>query len=263
MATKKYKDIIKVYSERNDPTRLNRLELSLLKKIYKRADLFVCQSKKIYDYYSCIPESKKVIIPNPIDESILPKPVLEEENRTIVSVGRLHKQKNQALLIDSFAMAAKKLPKDCNLIIYGDGPLRTKLQRTIDGSGYSDRIRLAGASKDVLEDIKGCALFVLSSDYEGFPNALLEAMAIGLPVISTNFFSGTAAEIVKKENGIVVPIDDRNEMTKAIIKMMSNKKMRTKIRKNNVLVRDRFDMAIINSLWMSSIIEVKKRRVNG
>ena len=258
-ALKKNKKIIKVFSERADPTRRNKIRQMMANRAYKICDLFVCQSEKMYNYYSFIPNSKKVVIPNPLDASSLPRPVLNETNHDIVSVGRLSSQKNHTLLIRSFVATIDKLPDDCNLIIYGDGPLKKSLQNIIDDSGMKKRINLAGVSKEVLEEIKGSALFVLPSIFEGFPNVLLEAMAMGLPVISTDFYTGTARELIQKDNGIIVPVEDKKRLSKAIVDLMSNEKMRMNMRKNNTLVREKYSVEKIGDTWMNNIERLVRR----
>ena len=103
----------------------------------------------------------------------------------IVNVGRLIEQKNQKLLIEAFGKALPRIP-DYVLIIYGDGYLREKLGKQIQDSGLTGKVKLVGFVHDLENRIYDSALFVLSSDFEGMPpNALLEAMALGLPVIST------------------------------------------------------------------------------
>lgn len=264
-ATKNNRDIVKVFSERADPTRRNKIRQFLAKKAYSVCDLFVCQSKKIYDYYSFIPDEMKVIIPNPIDVSKLPPAVVKEKNHGIVSVGRLSEQKNHKLLIESFISSIDELPRDCNLFIYGDGPLKMELQDMINNRGMDKRIKLAGVSENVLSEIKDYALFVLSSNFEGFPNVLLEAMAVGLPVISTDFYTGVARELIKKQNGIVVPVDDGRGLSGAIINVMQDEKRRLKMRKENVLVCQKYNVSKIGDLWIECMgknvgVKNEKRR---
>ena len=259
LAAKGEKNIVKVFSERADPTKRNKVRQLMARKAYTIGDLFVCQSRKISEYYDYIAKSKKVVIPNPLDVQILPA-VAPEKNHNIVSVGRLSKQKNFALLIKSFAAVLDKLPEDCNLVIYGDGPLKAELSNLIEASGMKRRIKLAGASKNVLNEINGSALFVLSSNFEGFPNVVLEAMAMGLPVISTDFYTGVAKELIKKENGIVVPVCDEQKLSNAIVEIMQNKDLRVEMRKKNVLVRDRYSVEKISDLWLKNIAEIVERK---
>lgn len=259
VVTRKNSDIVKVFSERNDPTKRGIFKRWILKKVYKNADLFVCQSKKIFNYYNYIPYDRKVIIPNPLDDANLPDPVVEQ-NHDIVAVGRLCKQKNFKLLIDSFILAANKIPEDCNLIIYGDGPMKKELQNRIDVSGMGKRIKLAGKSGNILDRIKGCAAYVMSSDYEGFPNSLLEAIAVGLPVISTNFYTGVAKDLVGRKNGLIVHVSNKTEMSNAIIYIMTNEDFRNNCRYNNIHIREEFSIDKIGHDWSLAIKKIKERK---
>ena len=118
-----------------------------------------------------------MIIPNPIGINNLPKRDNEIKN-TIVGVGRLSSQKNFALLINAFFRVEKEFP-EYTLEIYGEGDERRVLEDQIEKLGLTAKVALKGAQKGVLEEIKSAKLFVLSSDFEGFPNALLEGMGIG------------------------------------------------------------------------------------
>ena len=253
----------KVYSERNDPTQRSFLKKGLLRIIYKSGDMLVCQGKKVHDYYSYIPKDKKVIIPNPLDIDNLPKPKAKEENCNLVAVGRFSKQKNFGFLIDSFRSSIDKIPSECNLVIYGDGPQRNELQEMVNSQGLRKRVLLPGAKKNILQEISGSAAFVMSSLYEGFPNALIEAMAMGLPVISTDFYTGIAKEMIKRENGFVVPVGDVEKMSDAIINMMNNEEKRCKFREENASVRDELKIEKIGGLWASMFAKLISKKVGG
>ena len=138
----------------------------------------------------------------------------------MVGVGRLLEQKNFPLLIRAFARLPEQF-SDYTLEIYGGGRLEERLQKQIDELGFSDRIRLMGVKKSVMRYIADAALYVMSSDYEGFPNALAEAMASGIPVISTDFATGVARDLIKKENGMVVPVGDEDALLAAMVNMLS------------------------------------------
>ena len=213
-----------VCSERNDPTRRSPKQLKILNLIYKKAALFICQSKMVADFYWDVPKSIKVVIPNPINPETLP----DRSNmltHKIVAIGKLMDQKNFPLLIKSFAKISGEFP-DYTLDIYGEGERRPQLESLIHELKMDERIHLKGASKQVQKDISDAELFVMSSDFEGFPNVLLEAIAIGLPVISTDFATGVARELVSEENGIVVPVGDEARMSEAIRRILSEEKMR-------------------------------------
>lgn len=240
-----------ISSERGDPFRKSLLRRWLLGFIYKRTSLFVCQSKKVFDYYSYIKPEAKCVIPNPIDLANLPAPINKPSLR-IVSVGRLCPQKNFALLIDSFAQIAAQFP-DYRLDIYGEGPLRPALQTQIDKLGLQNKIMLKGSSPQVLKEIADAALFVFPSNYEGFPNALLEALALGLPLISTDFATGTARELIGPENGIIVPLGDKFAMAQAITTILSDPAKQKAMRNANIKKAKKYDLSIIIKQWEDAL----------
>lgn len=205
--------------EINDPFVRTKNTKRILKKIYKNSDLLICQSETVKNFYDDVPNSQ--VIPNPINPDIIPKRIMPKQNR-IVAVGRLDKQKNFSMLLFAFSEVLKTIP-DCVLDIYGEGPLRHSLETQIDFLGIQDKAFLRGAHSNVLELIKDATVFAMSSDYEGMPNALLEAMAIGLPVVSTDFKTGVARELIEPGMGIVVPVNDKNAFTKALISVIEDK----------------------------------------
>ena len=163
-----------------------------------------------------------VVIPNPIAASAIPSRFEGERKHTVAGVGRLSEQKNFEMLIRAFSRLPEKF-SDYTLEIYGGGPLEEKLNALIKEKGLSARAKLMGVKKNVMYYISDVALYVMSSNYEGFPNALAEAMATGLPVISTDFSTGVAVDIVKEENGIVIPVGDEDALLAAMEKMLSQR----------------------------------------
>lgn len=209
-----------VHSERNDPWQRSKTFRNVRCHIYKKCDKLICQSNAVSEYFDFVPAEKKFVISNPIDKERIPEKINNHSKR-IVSVARLFEQKNYPLLINSFSLVCEDYP-GYTLNIYGDGVLHNQLQELISELNINDRVFLHGAKKNVMELIADAELFVMSSDYEGFPNALLEAMAIGIPVISTDFKTGIARELIKDNNGMVVPVNDVNAMAEAIRKMLSD-----------------------------------------
>ena len=239
---KKYKLIA---SERNDPTQKNIIMQRIIRKLYSRADVLVCQSKIIAKYYG---SSNVEVIPNPIDNSILPNYYLEERRKVIVGVGRLMNQKNFSNLITAFSLLPTSF-REFTLEIYGDGVQRSKLETLIKSLNLQKRVKLMGAQKNVLELINDSSLFVMSSDYEGYPNALAEAMAVGLPVICTDFYSGTARELIGDNNGLIVPVGDSMAMAQAIVNILTNSEKREVMSKENLKIRDRLSINNIADMW--------------
>lgn len=196
-----------IYSERTDPydKSYNGLFGILRNWCVNRTDGFMFQSEGARDFFDAEVAKRSAVIHNSVSVSVEKYPMPEIRDDRIVSMGRLHNQKNQALLIDAFAKIADEFP-ECTLENYGDGQLRESLQQKIDNLGLTARIKLQPARKDVFDAIRTARLFVLSSDYEGMPNALMEAMALGLPCVATDCRPGGARTLVEDGvNGFVVP----------------------------------------------------------
>lgn len=238
--------------EINDPFVRRRLVQKILRRIFNDSELLVCQSENVKKYYDTVPRS--CVIPNPINPNVIPKRVLPSRPR-IVAVGRLDKQKNFSMLLNAFVLVLKEYP-DCCLDIYGEGPLRNALQKQIDSLHIQKKAVLRGAHSDVLECICDASVFVMSSDYEGMPNALLEAMAIGLPVVSTDFKTGVARELIGSNNGIVVPVNNPEALANASIKILSNKNIiQVAAIENRSKMRDFYNDVIMKK-WIKAFEEI-------
>lgn len=237
-----------ICSERNDPSRRNKYIIKYLNHIYKNCDIFVCQGKRVSEFYSGIPSNKIAIIPNPIDTRLIPKSVEESTEMKIVAVGRLDPQKNFSMLIDSFYDISDDFP-NCTLTIYGEGFMRGELEKKIVSYNLDNKVFLPGSIKDVLDKIKGSSLFVMSSNFEGFPNSLVEAMAVGLPVISTDFNTGIARDLIGENNGRVVPVNDREALGNAIRELMSDYNLRGKMRIENRKIANKLNIEKIIDEW--------------
>ena len=214
-----------VYSERGDP--YDAEYSGLLGRVrdwtVPRMDGLVFQSEGARDFFNDIVRKKSVVIHNSVNVPQERYPLPSVREKRIVSVGRLHVQKNQRMLIDAFSLIATEFP-EYSLDIYGDGALKEDLQKQIDSMGMAERVHLHGSRKDVWDCIRKASLFVLTSDYEGMPNALMEAMALGLPCIATDCRPGGARTLVEDGvNGYVVPRRDVNALAEKIAYMLIHK----------------------------------------
>lgn len=199
-----------IYSERNDPTFQNSsIKEQIFNRIIQwRARGFVFQTDGAKRQYPHKIQSRSEVILNPIRENSFPEVYEGEREKVIVTVGRLHPQKNHRLLLRSFADIADDYP-EYSLRIYGDGQLRGELEALAGELGIADRTHFEGSVKDVLERIKSASVFAYTSDYEGLPNALIEAMVLGLPCISTDCSPGGAAMLIEDGvNGLLRPVGD-------------------------------------------------------
>jgi len=145
-----------------------------------------------------------------------------EEPAVVLGAGRLSPQKDFRILIRAFAKAV--LHKNLRLVILGEGPERDKLETIIQESCLADKISLPGFVTNPYNYMKNSALFVLSSKWEGLPNVLIEAMACGLPVVSTNCPSGPAEILENGKYGELVPVGDVSKLSQAILKGVVKKK---------------------------------------
>jgi GalNAc-alpha-(1->4)-GalNAc-alpha-(1->3)-diNAcBac-PP-undecaprenol alpha-1,4-N-acetyl-D-galactosaminyltransferase len=252
-----------IYSERNDPNRTNQRPIDRVyrKIVENRANKIVFQTKGAQACYPPKVQKKSVVILNPLDTTSFPTHDFSNEKKEIVSVGRLEPQKNQRLLIESFSMLAEEL-SDYNLVIYGEGSLRKELETYIESKGLTNRVFLPGAKSGIQNYIKDASLFVLSSDYEGIPNALIEAMAIGLPCVSTDCSPGGARELIcSGVNGVIVPCKNVVDLRSMIKKILNNKYKAMELGNNAIQIRDKVQSRIIAQQWSEEIKALIKKSV--
>jgi glycosyltransferase involved in cell wall biosynthesis len=254
---RKFRKIPVVVSERNDPNSYSKMIQFLCKYLYSYADCIVCQSEMVKQYYTN--RNDIVIIPNPINKNAIMAQQVHERTKRVVAVGRLVPQKNFNLLIEAFQLIEKEF-QDYTVEIYGDGPLKNELQHKINGLGLQNRIKLMGIKKDIMKSIYDATVFVMSSNFEGFPNVLVESMASGLPVISTNFASGIARELIKdNENGYVVSVGNKIELSEAIKKVIANRTLQEKMSINNRSVLEKLEMKKISDEWENMFFNIIKK----
>ena len=197
------------------------------KLVYKAKCTFV-QNTAEKSYFDKKAHDKIYVISNPVsDEFFKVQHNPTKEEFIFCAAGRLHEQKNFELLIRSFVKAFDKSQK-VKLFIYGEGRLKNHLQNIIDKTGYSSQIILQGRVKNIADAYAEADAFVLSSNYEGMPNALIEAMASGLPSISSNCPTGPSDLINDGQNGLLVPIKNENAMAEAMKKLFEDEKLREK-----------------------------------
>lgn len=185
--------------------------------VYKSPCTFV-QNEQQKQYFKASHRHKIHVLYNPVSEELFSAaPKTPDGIFTVCALGRLSNQKNFPLLIDAFQDAFADTP-NARLQIYGEGDKKAQLQEYIDRGTMPDRIRLMGRTNDVKAAFGQADLFVLSSDWEGMPNALIEAMACHVPCISTDCPTGPADLIEDGENGFLTPVGDRAAMAAALRK---------------------------------------------
>jgi glycosyltransferase involved in cell wall biosynthesis len=148
----------------------------------------------------------------------------------IISVGHLRAEKDFPTLLKAFSIVRKNVPS--RLAILGNGEEKTRIEKSIKELSLKDNVYLAGFQENPYKFIKRSAILALSSLYEGFPNVLLEAMALGIPVVSTNCPSGPAQIITDGENGLLVPVRDEHLLAKAILRILQDEDLRKRLIEN-------------------------------
>ena len=210
-----------VFSHRGDPF-FTTLRYSFKSKVinklntwaFNQADGYVFQTQMAQAYYDKAIQDRAVVIPNPIRQMQRTEERKGNIRKSFVAVGRLDlKQKRQDLMIEAFNLISSKYP-DFNLEIYGDGEDEEKVKLL---AASNKNIHLMGKTSNVVEAIQNAWATVLSSDFEGIPNALLESMSLGLPSISTDCSPGGAAMLIRnKENGFLTPRGDAKALAEAM-----------------------------------------------
>lgn len=242
-----------VVSERIDPSAnplLNIFWYNLRKILYKRADIVVAQTKSASNWLNENCNIKTYVIPNPIRK--LKKFNFQRKN-LIISIGRLDKQKGHDVLIRSFSYFEKKYP-DWSLEVYGEGPEKQNLILLIKQLNLQSKVFLKGKTNDVEKVLSTAGIFVLASRFEGFPNALLEAMSLGCPVVSTNCKSGPSEIIKNNENGYLVNVDDELQMSDKISFLIENPNKREEIGNHAKSIKDLYSQDQIMAQWTDLIL---------
>ena len=193
-------------------------------------------------------KKKVTVLPNSINPVFIRKPYQGDRDKTIVTVGRIDENKNHKLIIDSFASIKDEYP-DYKLLIYGDGPDRVKLTSYVSDKGLSDKILFEGSVPDVADRIERAGMFVLASDMEGMPNALIEAMSLGLPCITTDCMYDTSELIQDDINGIVVPKGDIASMTRAMKKLIDDNEYARRLGNKASEIQNEVAPDVINRKW--------------
>lgn len=250
-----------VVSERIDPSQMNLgiLREVMRKWIYPRAAAIVVQTERVRQKMKHgLRRANFVVIPNPVP---VVDPDAQESNvslyelvhlpagaKVVAAMGRLDSQKGFDLLIEAFSELVPRYP-EWYLVIFGEGPLRSTLEEQIERSGLTASVRMPSVVRAARRYLAESDLFVLSSRFEGFPNALLEAMACGLPVVSFDCPSGPEEIIRNDHNGLLVEPANAHALAAALSELMQSPARREELGKNAREVLERYSLNRIMELW--------------
>ncbi|MBN2406644.1 MAG: glycosyltransferase [Elusimicrobia bacterium] len=210
--------------------------------VYNYADLVITNSRSAKDEMVNafnVSEDRIKVVKNPLEidriDTLSAEPPVHpwygEGVPIVIAAGKLKKAKGFEYLIEAFSKVVKKT--ECRLIILGEGGLREKLSAMIERFKLQGSIDLPGFKENVYSYIKGSEIFVLSSLWEGLPNVLLEAMACGKPVISTEYSESVHELIRDGENGFIVPKEDPQALADAICRLLSDRALSERFSREN------------------------------
>ncbi len=255
-----------IISVRTDPvghydSLSDKIQIPLL---FPRAAGCVFQTEGQRDFFPAYLQRKSRIILNPINDKYLnvPKPAIRQ--KTVVQSGRLVDFKNQPMLIEAFLRVHEKHP-DYDLKIYGgdsfDGT-KEILERMISENHAENFIKLMGASDSLEKQLPEASVYAFSSDWEGLPNALLEAMALGMPIVATDCPCGGPKTVMTNEvNGLLVPIKDPEAMAAGICRLIEDRELAERLGENARKISEKANGKAIIDQWrdyIETVIEETK-----
>lgn len=251
-------------SVRNDPKTDYAPHAGMTKWMERKACGCVFQTEEARQFFSPAFQKKSRVIWNPIDEKYLlagregegqkaenNKRHVNESNR-VVTVGRISRQKNHMLLLRAFCRIRNQFP-NMVLQIYGEkgeSGVKEELESYIADNKLKEQVLFMGQSSSLERELKDAALFVLPSDYEGMPNALMEAMVLGLPVIATDCpCGGVAALIEDGVSGLLVPVGDEDRLAEAMARLLGERELARSMAENAAKVAEKVSPLRIYKEW--------------
>jgi len=240
-----------IVTERNQPDRPG---LGMFRRLARRlsypwASAIIVQTNEIARWAKQRFRLPVYVLPNPVKLSLCKDLAPGRNERLVIGAGRLVHQKGFDLLIESFARVAEAHP-NWRLVIYGEGPERTRLKGQIERHSLSDRISLAGLFTDVEAALSQADLFVLASRFEGYPNVVIEALSLGCPVIATNCPGATAEILDEGRHGLLIPPENVDALTEALNRMMSDETLRAHYAASGEGAIAHLEVAKIGHQWL-------------
>ena len=253
---KKTKSIV---AERNDPYLDKSTVANICRKMYRFADGAVFQSKGAAEYFPASLRNKSKIICNPVNGCDHIYDYSLRDN-VIAHVSRLDiHQKRQDILIDAFKQIKDSFPQ-YKLKIYGDGDDRNKLEEMAKTLELSNSIEFCGKTNNTFEVLKDCKLFLFTSDFEGMPNVLLEAIATGTPVVTTDYSPGGADDLITDNRcGYVAKRGDAKSVADCACSLLKNEDILKTYSDNAMTASKKFSPKMIAEEWGSYLLDVVKR----
>lgn len=260
IATSRFLPSKVVVSVRGEPTMEyeGKFMQYIAKVVFRFADGIIMQTNDAKNFLPVATHKKVQILPNPLNEAFLNQRYQGEREQQIVAVGRLDENKNHLMLLQAFEMIEKEFP-DMQLIIYGEGRSRDVLEQYVKEKNLVDKIKLPGNIQNVAEHIKKAKIFALTSNTEGMPNSVMEAMALGLPVVSTDCPCGGPAMLIQDGiNGMLVPVGDVEALAGAFRKILSDDTYAKSLGERAYRIVEELHPVSVNKKWEEYLKSVAK-----
>jgi GalNAc-alpha-(1->4)-GalNAc-alpha-(1->3)-diNAcBac-PP-undecaprenol alpha-1,4-N-acetyl-D-galactosaminyltransferase len=240
-----------VISIRSNPARILQMNPRWtfgVRAAYRRASEIVVQTAAVADWCRSFVQRDAIVVPNVLRDLPAPPP-FGERLREIVCVANLTDHKGQDVLIRAFASVDEAGRAGWTLRLIGEGPARERLEALVVELGLQEVVSLPGSSDAVVSELRKASIFVLASRFEGFPNALQEAMGMGLACVSTDCDFGPRDLIEQGESGVLVPVDDAAAMAKALSALIQDRDLRQRLGQAALRVREIYAASVIMPMW--------------
>lgn len=252
-----------IVSERGDPYVYHNLVAKIKTWVINHAEGGVFQTHQAMAYYGKGLQSRSRVIYNPCPIEVVERPQWQDRRDEVAFVARfdIH-QKRQDLMVDAFAIVVKKHP-EVKLVFYGKGePDMSTIREKVANLGLQDNVVFKGLVNNVIQEIKDSKLFVMTSDFEGMPNALIEAMIAGLPCLSTDCSPGGARElIVDGENGLIVPCGGINAVAEKILYLLDHPEIADKMGQEAQSISEKLNPKRIFGQWNEYVDSIIKKYI--
>ena len=226
-----------------------RLMRFLANFLFPFASGIILQTEKSRKFFSKYVNKKAVVLPNSLNPLFMTDRYEGEKEKNVVAVGRMDDNKNHAMIISAFSKLVKKYP-EYTLTIYGDGEKRKYLNDLVHQLNIDGKVYMPGVINNIQERIYKSRCFVIASDSEGVSNALIEALALGIPSIATDVPSGGTRELIENEiNGIIIPVQDEEKLIESMDRIMGDDSLVEKLSVNAAKIQTKLAPERVNKMW--------------
>ena len=250
-----------IMSERGDPERTNGkrgLKNKIAVFIQNRSKGGVFQTDGARRFFGRGLRKRGIVIPNPIFiKGELPNVKWEDKQKTVVSVGRFDNfQKRYDIMLDAFKLFSEKHPEYV-LKLYGKGADEEQIKQWVIDKGLAEKVKFMGLTTQPMQDIVNDGMFIVTSDFEGISNSLLEAMAVGLPCVSTDHTPGGARLLIQDGvNGLLASVGDAQKLADAMCKFAQDTQLAKSCGEEAKKVIERFDPSKIIDMWENYMYKI-------